>query len=121
MKKSFALILALIFILSITGCSSNKGGSADNKTAFFIAKAIEINDSYMLVEVTDKGNCGISDGGRVSVSTDKISGLLANDPSFVKDNYIRVEFDGTVMETYPEQLGEIFKIDVVDEKGISVE
>lgn len=121
MKKSLALILALIFILSITGCGSDKGGSADNKAAFFIAKVIEINDSYMLVEVTDKGNCGISDGGRVSVSTDKISGLLENDPSFVKDNYIRVEFDGTVMETYPEQLGEIFKIDVVDEKGIYVE
>ena len=121
MKKSMALVLALICIFGLVGCHSGKGGLADKKEAYFVAKVLEIKDTTMLVEVTDKGNCGVSNGSQVSVSTEKIADLLASDPSFVKDNYIRVEFDGTVMETFPEQLGEIFKIDVTDKNGVSVE
>ena len=121
MKKLIAVFLAMVFALSLIGCDSRNDVPFDETGAFFVGKVLEIHESTMLVEVTYTGNCGVSEGSQVNVSTDKIVGVINNDSSFVTDNYVRVEFDGSIMETYPLQLGEIYKIDVTDEEGIPIE
>ncbi len=113
MKSSAAFILTLLCLFGISGCGS--------KEAFFIAKVLEIGDSTLLVEVTDKGNCGVSVGEQIRFSSEKLGGVLENDSSIVTENYLRVEFNGEIMETYPLKLGEIFSIDITDADGASIE
>lgn len=113
MKRSAAFILTLLCLFTLSACSSEK--------AFFIAKVLEIGDSTILIEVTDKGNCGVSIGDQIRFSSEKLGGVLENDSSIVTENYLRVEFNGEIMETYPLKLGEIFSIDITDSKGDSIE
>ncbi len=89
--------------------------------SYFIAKVVELYEKSMLLEVTDKGNCGVNIGNQITVSTEKIAGVLANDASMVTDNYLRIEFDGLILESYPLQLGKVFKIDITNKKGESIE
>ena len=121
MKKLIALVLALVCVLGLVGCNSKKDVPFDETGAFFVGKVVEINETTMLVEVTYKGNCGVSEGNQVYVSTEKMAGILNSDPEIVTDNYVRIEFDGSIMETYPLQLGDIYKIDVTDAEGIPIE
>ena len=121
MKKMIALAFALFFVFGLCSCNSSNNVSSNETGAFFVAKVTEINDTTMLVKVTYKGNCGVSEGNQVSVPTEKLAGILDNDPSIVTDNYVRIEFDGNILETYPLSLAEIFKIDVTNEDGVSIE
>ena len=121
MKKWIAFVFAFVCLLGSGGCNSNKDIPFDETGAFFIAKVVEIKETTMLVEVTYKGNCGVSEGDQVSIPTEKIAGILDSDPSIVTDNYVRIEFDGSLMETYPLKLGEVFKIDVTNADGVSIE
>lgn len=117
MKKLLTILLCLTFMLTLGACG-NKG---NEDKLYFIAKVIELKEETMLIEVTDKGNCGVGVGNQVTVSTEKISGAIADDSTTVTDNYLYIEFDGTIMETYPLQLGEIYTIDITNEKGESIE
>lgn len=128
MKKFIALTLAFFCIFGLVGCNSSTDISVDEtesfvneKEAFFIAKVVDLQETSMLVEVTAKGNSGVGVGNQVIVSTEKIAGVIANDSTTVTDNYLRIEFDGYVMETYPLGLGKIYRIDITNEKGESIE
>ena len=121
MKKLIAVALALVCVLGLVGCNSKKDVPFDETGAFFVAKVVEATETTMLVEVTYKGNCGVSEGDQVSVPTEKIAGVLDSDPSIVTDNYVRIEFNGNIMESYPLQLGEVFKIDVTNADGVPIE
>ena len=63
----------------------------------------------------------MSVGNQAILSNEKIAGVIADNSSSVTDNYIRVEFDGVIMESYPLQLGEIFKIDITNADGVPIE
>ena len=117
MKKLLSILLCLIFVLTLGACANN----ADENEFYFIAKVIELKDETMLIEVTNKGNCGVGVGNQVTVSTEKIADIIADDSATVTDNYLYIEFDGTIMESYPLQLGEIYRIDITNEKGESIE
>ena len=117
MKKLLSILLCLIFVLTLGAC----GNRGDENEFYFIARVIELKEETMLIEVTDKGNCGVGVGNQITVSTEKISGAIADDSTAVTDNYLYIEFDGTIMETYPLQLGEIYRIDITNEKGESIE
>ena len=120
MKKITAIIMLLTCLMTLTACR-NSGQFPDNGNAYFIAKVSELRGNTMLVEVTDKGNCGIQVGDPISISTEKIVGVIASDPKTVTNNYLRIEFDGNIMETYPLRLGEIFRIDITNKDGFSIE
>lgn len=117
MKKWMAFVLILACLLTLGACNIKE----DEVQLYFIAKVVEVTDTTMLIEVTNTGNSMVEIGSQIHVSTEKIAGVLADDPTTVTDNYVRIEYDGTVMETYPLQLGEIFKIDITNEQGISIE
>lgn len=117
MKKLLTILLCLTIMLTLGAC----GNKADEDKLYFIAKVIELKEETMLIEVTDKGNCGVGVGNQVTVSTEKIAGAIADDSATVTNNYLYIEFDGTIMESYPLQLGEIYRIDITNEKGESIE
>ena len=121
MKKIVILVLALVCVLGLCACNLSKNVPFDETGAFFVAKVVKVKETTMLVEVTYRGNCGVSEGDQVSVATKKIAGVLDNDPSIVTDNYVRIEFDGNIMETDPLRLGEVFKIDVTNADGVPIE
>lgn len=120
MKKLTAIIIVLTCLLTLAAC--NKESTIPKSgNPFFIAKVCKVNEITMLIEVTDKGNCSVQIGDPITISTEKIDGVLASDPTTVTNNYLRIEFDGNIMETYPLQLGEIFRIDITNKNGESIE
>lgn len=89
---------------------------------FFVAKVLEIKEETMLVKVINKRNCGLPESAQVSISVEKILEVFNNDPSFVTDNYVRIEFDGdTNKKSDLWRIGEIYRIDVTDIDGIVIE
>ena len=119
MKRLIALVFVLVCVLGLCACNSNKDVSFDEtNAAFFVAKVTEVYDNYLLVEVTDKGNTSFSVGTSVEVSTTVTS--ADGCPTFVADEYARIEFDGLVLEKYPPALGEVFKIYKTDATGKSI-
>lgn len=127
MKKKVIIILAVVVCIAVAVVAililgnSNKNVPFDETGAFFVAKVVEVKETTMLVEVTYKGNCGVSEGNQVSVSTEKIADVLESAPALVTDNYVRIEFDGNIMETDPLKLGEVFKIDITNADGVPIE
>lgn len=117
MNKFLSTILIITCLLTLGACGVKDNGAKP----YLIGKVVELKEETMLIEVTDKGNCGVGVGDPIYVSTEKIVGVLANDRKAVTDNYLRIEFDGAIMETYPLKLGEIFRIDITNAKGESIE
>lgn len=109
------IVLAISVILAITfGTEKSPTGDPPNGYGenLFIAKILEVNDTYLLVEVTDSGNSGISVGAEVDVTTN-----IENCPDFEVGEYARVVFNGEVMEKDPLALGTVFalsKFDITD-------
>lgn len=129
MKKVLAIVLALSCILMFGACAKKESADDVNSTTsklekaitgdeiYFMAKMIELQEVTMVIEVIDKGNSGVAVGDKIVISTEKIRTALADNYLAVIENYLCVEFDGTVMETSPLQLGTIHEINVTDEKG----
>ena len=115
--KITVIVLAVVCVLGLCACSSNKDIPFDETDAFFVAKVTEVYENYLLVEVTDKGNSSFSVGTSVEVSTNVTS--ADGCPAFVEDEYARIVFDGVVLEKYPPALGEVFKIYKTDATGKS--
>ena len=141
MKKLIALVLVLVFLLSLVGCSDAKeetvmfngqtfdkadlsqetiewlkwynglteaeqlavdyipadlNNNLSETSAFFVAKVTEINEGYLLVEVSDNGSTSLGEGTIVHVSTnfDGYTECAVGDS-------IRIEFDSVIQELYP--------------------
>ena len=94
--------------------NSNETENNAKSTYFCVAKVVELNEETMLVEIVDKGDTALENGNQVHISTEKIKEILSNDLSIENDVYIRIEFDGNIMETSPLQLGEISKIEITN-------
>lgn len=125
MKKFLSILLVIVFVLSLASCDNKMNGNKtdikNEESIYFNAKVVELTGDTMLVEVTDKGNCGVQVDNLVVVSTEKIAEIIAENPTKVTDNYVRVEFNGDVMESYPLQLGEIYNIQIINEDGTPIE
>lgn len=110
MKKYIALALAFIFIFGLASCDKKSGKDFDEAEVFsFEAKVLEVYDSYLLVEPS-------ADSNEIR-SADKIQVPLKNkttswDMPAVGD-LICIVYDGSIMETYPAQLGEVYGIEVL--------
>ena len=119
MKKCLALLLTLVCLVTLVACNSNSDDQSQNnaKPAYFVGKVTEIYDNACLVEVTDGGNYGkLAVGTAVQVTTN-----IENCPDYAIGDYLRVEFDGTMAETYPLQVLHVLAIDKTDSTGNSIE
>ena len=90
MKKFIALVLSLVCVVGLIGCGiqAEPQQGDNNMQYFFTAKVIEVHEEYLLLEVFDIGNCNLSDGERVEVSTNVVSAVGC--PEFVADECARI-------------------------------
>lgn len=110
-----------IKILGMTVYSKIDEPHSKTDEIYFIAKAEEIFDGSMIVTVSDKGTSSLKAGDKLSVSTEKIAGVIANNKDTITDNYLKIAFSGEVMETYPLQIGSVSQIDITDKDGNPIE
>ena len=118
MKKLMTLILVLICVFGLCACNLKKNVPFDDTDVFFVGKVAEVYDSYLLVEVADKGNTSFTVGTSVEVSTNVAS--ADGCPNIATGEYIRIGYNGVVIEENPPVLGEVFRIDKTDETGLSI-
>lgn len=90
-------LLIIMVCLLLMACSKEE-------SFFFRASVIEVNDGSYIVQV-DQEDIDIATMDLFSISTDE---------TFQLGDYVIIEFDGTVMESYPGQLN-LISIDLVQE------
>jgi len=79
--------------------------SAPKGVVSFEALVIKVSDNSVLVEVTAQGDSGLS------VGTQATFAVNIKDESYEAGDKVRVTFDGTVQETYPCQLPNVFGVE----------
>ncbi len=112
MKKFIALCLALIFVVSLVGCS--KHGEYDNKAGFdtatmFQATVVEVNGDYLIVEPS-KDYVESKSSSKIKVSIGK---LTLDDEIEVGDT-VEVYYEGGIQETYPAVAEKVVYVKVID-------
>ena len=118
MRKSLSLVMALACMLSLFGCSKERGEGPSNGQAYFNAIVLKLNDGSVDVECIKELNSGIPAGEKISVPTDVVAASGA--PEMAVDKSIRVVFNGDVMESDPLQIGTVFAIYLLDENGEAI-
>lgn len=76
------------------------------------ATVLEISDGYLLVEPVE--------GSPELSSTNRISLMIQNMPPSPEPqvgDVVEIQYDGAIMESYPAQLGQVYGIRVVEDKG----
>ncbi len=112
MKKTFCLFSALfLFLLAACGGQDTDVNGQD----YFDAVVLDILDGGLSVECTSCESGSISAGSEVTVPLNVVSASGA--PDVAVGDSIRVVFDGSVMESYPLQLGTVYAIYLLDENG----
>ena len=114
MKKLIALVLALICVLGLVGCSHKQQDEDNNGQDYFNATILEIHDTYILVYCLDVTSGAVSSGTEAKVSTEVVAAKGVPELS-VGDN-IRVVFTG-VKEKDPVSFDTVFAIYLLDENG----
>lgn len=119
MKKIFALLLVLVYVVGLVGCNQKEElQQGDNDMQYFFSgKVIEAHEEYLLLEIFDIGNTNLSKGTTIEVSTDVIS--ADGCPVFIADEYARVVMNKNADDKPIERL-EAFSIYKTDETGMEI-
>ena len=124
--KKIALFLAA-FMLTALLCACQGETNVDTSVTttepqgtevYFVGKVIEQGQEPLLVEVTDVGTSNIPLGNQAWISSPKESNVSYS--GYAAGDYVRVVFDGMVMETYPLQFNSVTYISLTDNTGNSV-
>ncbi len=113
MKRFMAFVLAWIAVLGLAACDHKSGKDFDPAETFsFHAAVLEVHDSYLLVEPSADSN--------ESKSADKIQVSLKDKtsswPMPAVGDFVNIVYDGNLMETYPAQLGNVYRIEILETK-----
>ncbi len=105
MKKCKTVLSVLLILALITACG--KEGTADGASASFTFQAtvLEAGDAQILVEPVS-GSAELSSADQIYVSNPDAVALQVGD-------VVEITYDGSIMETYPAQLGEVYSIEIV--------
>lgn len=114
MKKQLLLILALSLVLAVAACGTSGGGGKSevggNETTIFQATILEIHDGYYLVEPVE--------GSAELNSADQMTVPMANmnpSPEPEVGDVLEIEYDGSIAESYPAQITNVYSISVVEQ------
>lgn len=114
MKKIICVMIVLICVIGLVACSIQN----ENNEVSFVGAVSEIREKSILVTVTDGGNSNLAVGTTVDVSTKVTS---ANGcPTLTQNDYVRISFNGDVLEINPPALGTVFSIQKMDDAGKSI-
>lgn len=113
MKKQLLLILTMCVLLAVTACGTSGGGEEPeagvNEKATFQGTILEIHGDSYLVEPVD--------GSAELNSADRITVPMANmkpSPEPEVGDVLEIEYDGSIAESYPAQIANVYKISVVE-------
>ena len=121
MKKLLSMILILVVVVGLVGCSKEPVGDSPtvNGQDYFNASVIQINDTFILAEVTENISGALAVGMEVSVSRSNISS--EEFPELVVGDYIRVVYAGEVLEKDPPGFQQIISVFKLNEEGAVLE
>ena len=104
MKKLIVFMLALLFIVSIAGCSKPE---SNDEPFYFIGQIVGEHEWGGIVKVVDYGNHNFH-------SSQVILHQVRLGHRYSVGDYIRVEFDGLFLETDPPQIKSAISIKKTD-------
>lgn len=113
MKKQLLLILAMSLMWTITACGisrdSEKSEVNVNEKVTFQATILEIHDNDYLVKPVD-GSTELNSADRITISmtNTKLS------PAPEVGDILEIEYDGSIAESYPAQITNVYRICVVE-------
>ena len=112
-NKIFALLLAVLFVLSLFSFASCEQKPKPTPPAHFVAKVTEVHEKQLFVTVIDKGTSGLQNGTPAYVSIPS-----GNSETFAVGDCVIVDFDSMVQEIYPPIVPNVFYITKCDANGI---
>ena len=115
MKKMLLMMIMLFCVIGMVACNSQ---NANQNEVSFTGTISEIKESSLIVVVTNSENSNLAVGTTVDVSKNVTSSEGC--PELTLNDYVRVSFNGDVMEKDPPALGTVFSIHKTDETGKSI-
>ena len=118
MKRTLTLLFSLCVALLLFGCAGSEEPSGEAGTPSFNATVLEVYESGgCLVEPFADEEAVLRSADRLTLGGKTLeengfSGLAVGDG-------IRIEYDGTILETYPAQLAAVYSVCPLDENGES--
>ena len=106
MKRALIMLLSLCVALLLFGCAGSEGPSGEARKPSFNATVLEVYESGgCLVEPFADEEAVLRSADRLTLGgktleENGLSGLAVGDG-------IRIEYDGTILETYPAQLAAV--------------
>ena len=113
MKKHLLLILILSFILTNVACGTSSGdGESEvggDETVTFQATILEIQEGYYLVEPME-GSAELNSADQIIIP------MINMNPSSEPEvgDVLEIEYDGSIAESYPAQIVNVYSIRVVE-------
>ena len=113
MRKQVLVILVLSLILTVTACGTSSGGGESevggNEKATFQATILEIHDGYYLVEPV-AGSTELNSADQITVPMTNMN----PSPEPEVGDVLKIEYDGSIAESYPAQITNVYSISVVE-------
>ena len=112
MRKQVLVILVLSLILTVTACGTSSGGESEvvgNEKATFQATILEIHDGYYLVEPV-AGSTELNSADQITVPMTNMN----PSPEPEVGDVLEIEYDGSIEESYPAQITNVYSIRVVE-------
>lgn len=113
MKRQLLLILTMSLLLLVTACGTSSGGGESkvggDETVIFQATILEIQDGYYLVEPVE-GSAELNSADQITIP------MINMNPSSEPEvgDVLEIEYDGSIVESYPAQITNVYGIRVVE-------
>ena len=104
--KKYIIISMLLMILLLTGCNTKSMNYIINNKPSISGVVTELQDTYIQIYIENEG---YPDGADciVSLDVENEDGLYS--PIMIGDEVV-VYYDGSIMESYPMQIGTVYAI-----------
>lgn len=113
MKRQLLLLFTLSLVLIAAACgtsgSSGKSEEEGNETATFQATILEIQDGYYLVKPVE-GSAELNSADQITVPMTNMN----PSPEPEVGDVLEIEYDGSIAESYPAQITNVYSISVVE-------
>lgn len=121
MRKWIFAVLTLVAVVGLAGCSKKPVGDPPtvNGQDYFNASVTQVNDNFILAEVTENVSGALAVGTEVSVSCNNISS--EEFPELVVGDFIRVVYAGEILEKDPPGFQQIISVFKLNEEGAVLE
>lgn len=111
MKKIITLFLIIACTLSLIACDKQSGKDFDKaETYSFQAKVLDVSENSLMVEPLPDTN-EIRSADKITVS---LKNKTTSWPSPSVGDIISIVYDGSIMESYPAQLGNVYQIKIIE-------